>query len=147
MSRPRKPTSTLKKSGAFAKNPQRGRQRENEPTYTTGVPAAPAWMLPDAREEYERIVEVLTEKQVVTTVDWPVLIAYCQLWGELCMTWQSGERTPASSYAALVSLASRLGLTPADRSKVAAVKADKQESEWAKFLITPSGPSDTLKPS
>lgn len=99
-----------------------------------------------AREEYGRLAVLLGSRKVLQETDWGALIAYCQHWGDMVKTWAMGAPVHPSALAEYRRLAANLGLTPADRSKVASLEAAKPENEWAQFL-TQTAPSDTLKPS
>lgn len=143
MARQRKPTKTLEASGAFAHNPDRGRAREQEPQYPSGVPAPPPYLNQAALDEYDRLATLLGHRGVLQQTDWGVLVAYCQHWAGMVACWEAGGFVAPANSAEYRRLAAALGLTPADRSKVPAAPVKQTESKWAKVLAMPSGQSAT----
>lgn len=129
MARPRKPSNVLELKGAFAKDPKRGVARENEPEPVGVIGDAPAYL-----DESERAC-------------WKEIVGMCHV-GSLCaadaLIVEHGARVLAALRAnpvyedvklmvRLEATLGKLGLTPADRSKVQVVKAKEVENPFAKF--------------
>lgn len=125
MGRPRKPTALLELTGALDKNPQR--RRDNEPK-----PAGP--LGPPPKHFDEELAEIWNElsamcpARVLTVADrWLVELA--------CRTMQQVRN--GSALAAernlLLSCLSRMGLTPADRSKIGIPQTEDEPDELARL--------------
>lgn len=129
MAPPRKPTNILALTGAFSKNPKRGAARANEPEPVGVIGDAPAHL-----SESERVC-------------WGHIVAMCHE-GSLCsadkLIIEHGARIlsalrASSEYAdtklmvRLECVLGRLGLSPADRSRVQVVKPKETVSPFEKF--------------
>lgn len=132
MARPRKPSNVLELKGAFSKNPKRGAARANEPDPVGDIGEAPAYL-----DENEKAC-------------WYEIVKMCHA-GSLCaadaLIVEHGARVLAALRAnpiyedvklmvRLEATLGKLGLTPADRSKVQVVKAKEVENPFAKFKAT-----------
>ena len=120
MARNRTPTAVLELRGSFKKNPQRSRSDEPKPNGVIGDP-------PDTFDEnlaaiwYELVSQ--TPANVLTRADrWAVEVA-CRL----MQTLRTGNYK-ASEVNALLSFLARMGLTPADRARIAIPK-EKEETD------------------
>jgi hypothetical protein len=134
MGRPRKPTRVLEMSGAFRKDPARGRARANEPRPTTAVGDPPVDFLnsfsPTAKRHLEiwrQFVEQAPEG-VLTGCDRQMLANACRLQAQI-------ERGGASAgmYSQMRAYLGEMGMTPASRSKVDAGpkrKTTNDSSAW-----------------
>jgi hypothetical protein len=118
MGRPRTPTSTLELKGAFKKDPARGEARQNEP-----VPAGPLGDPPEALTEAQkncwREIAANAHKGVLAQADRFLV----EISAVLLEKWRRG----ASNLGELIELGKclgRMGLTPSDRSKVAATPTE-----------------------
>ncbi|HWR36382.1 MAG TPA: hypothetical protein VN622_10985 [Clostridia bacterium] len=124
MARPRKPTAQLERSGAFKHDPQRARERENEP-----VPSGPLGDPPENLKELQ--VEIWNElsgqaaEGVLTVCDRMYLEITCGLMARH----RAGELLKAAEYNLIISCLGKMGMTPADRSKINAPTKQKQETE------------------
>ena len=129
MSRPRKPTNILELNGAFAKNPKRGLARANEPEPVGEIGAAPEYL-----DENEKAC-------------WHEIVKMCHA-GSLCsadrLILEHGARILAALRASkeygnvrlmvrLEATLGKLGLTPADRSKISITKPKETANPFAKF--------------
>lgn len=112
MARNKKPTAVLKLVGAFEKNPQRERPAEPEPTGEIG--AAPKRLNQRQRKIWDEVLSNLPPG-VAANSDRIALEL-------LVMRLDTFRQTPAVLTAAdtnqLISLLSRFGMTPADRSRI-----------------------------
>lgn len=61
MARPRKPAAVLEASGSFKKNPQRARERGNEPEFARGTGDCPEHLTGLARDAWHRLAAHLDE--------------------------------------------------------------------------------------
>lgn len=110
MSRPRTPTKILELRGSFLKNPDRRRAGEPKPTAEIGGP--PKWMDAVQRRIWRDLVQ-RTPPGVLTNAD--VIVV------ELAVGLIDKSRRSGLSSAErkdLISCLARMGLTPADRSRV-----------------------------
>lgn len=138
--RPRKPTATLKLMGAFRNN--RHAERENEPQ-PTGTPVAPAWLDETGLELWNRLVPKLIAIGVAKDFDNESLGSMCRWWS----AWRkadaalvengittAGMNQSVAAWKQFSLLASKFGLTPVDRTKIAVEpKDDNQDTEKRYF--------------
>ncbi len=130
-----KPTALRRLNGNLGKRAY----NHDEPQAPDGVPDCPPHLMDAARDEWDRLVDVLHGMGVVTLVDRAALAAYCQCYGRWVEAEEKMQTTPmllktASGYvqqSPWLSIANKqlelmgrymaeLGLTPASRSRVAA---------------------------
>ena len=130
-----KPTALRRLGG----NPGKRGYNHAEPQAPEGVPDCPPHLMDAARDEWDRLVDMLHGMGVVTLVDRAVLAAYCQCYGRWVEAEEKLQSTPmllktATGYvqqSPWLSIANKqlelmgrymaeLGLTPAARSRVAA---------------------------
>jgi hypothetical protein len=127
--RPRKPSNVLELKGAFEKNPARGRARENEPVPTGEIGAPPSHLPTDVATCWEEIVG-LTHHGVLCKADRLIVEHAARMLARLrLMEWRTD---PAILIRFEVCLG-KLGMTPADRSKVSVMKPDEKENPYAEF--------------
>lgn len=110
----RKPTIVHELSGAFRKNPDRGRARSNEPVPKAGIGPAPGHMADDERACWDEIVGIAPNGVLYDSDRLGVEIT-----AKLLAKYRRDEHLPAELTALRASLSS-LGLWPADRSKIVA---------------------------
>ena len=127
MGRPRTPSNILKAANAFGKNPKRGEARKNEPK-PIGVITDP----PEYLTEAQRIIwnEHLTwlPPQTSCVFDSGAFYGLVRL--------AEAVRQPRYRREDIVAYLKALGLfgmTPADRSRVAAMNQKSGDDEWAEF--------------
>lgn len=121
MARPRTPVAKAKVTGAAAKDPQRHRDRKEPASRPLGDPSTfldehgrQAW------EAYRRELPWLMES------DRSLIEVACSVRGKLL----SGGDVGVQALSMLQSILSKLGGSPADRSKVAVPDDDKEEDEF-----------------
>lgn len=109
------------------------------------VGECPAWISPEGREEWDRLVNDPEYGAILCPVQRGTLIDYCNLYGRMIrserrmLEWQDGkpaedgriEKLQQSEGNRLHSLRMQLGLTPASQSKVQAPVKSSPESPWA----------------
>lgn len=116
--RPRQPTATLAlKHGTVYSSKYPGRDREPRPG---GKPVKPKWLNEDGKHFWRDQVVSLIRLGVVTKQDTAVVSAACLSWQDFVGADTAAEKDKA--FARLMRCLAVLGLTPADRSKVAAVE-------------------------
>jgi hypothetical protein len=130
MGRPRLPTKVLTMRGSFEKHPERKKAREGEPEVSRGI-GDPPKQLNEA--EQARWAEIRDWAPWLTIADRPLLEQTVRLW----MLDRSGKATAADSKLFQSNL-TRLGMTPADRSRVKVADAPKRESKLAQLLKRPA---------
>ena len=69
-----KPTAVKKLEG----NPGKRKLNTKEPIPAKGMPTCPDWLMPEAKEEWERLAELMNQMGVLTEVDMVAFAAYCQ---------------------------------------------------------------------
>lgn len=121
MPRPRKPTALLEQSGSFEKHPERRREREGEPVNPNPLGPPPAHLNAAQRAAWGEL-ERITPAGVLSEADRPFLEMTCML---LALLRELGAVMETSKIARLESCLGRLGLTPADRSRVRALPGMK----------------------
>lgn len=82
--RPKKPTALRKLEG----NPSKRPYPKNEPQPDLSIPDCPDWLLPEAKEEWERVAPQLNKLGLLTQLDRTALAAYCQSYAK----WAEAER-------------------------------------------------------
>ena len=134
MARPRKPTNVLELKGAFAKNPQRRRTEEPEPEGEIGDP-------PEGLSEAERAcwLEVvdLAHKGTLCRTDRMVVEHLARVLAELRA---SEEYVKTDLMIRFEMCLGRLGMTPADRSRVSVRKPKRDANPFEEFKRPAAGP-------
>ena len=69
-----KPTAVKKLEG----NPGKRKLNTKEPVPAKGMPACPNWLLPEAKNEWERLADLMNQMGVLAEVDMAAFAAYCQ---------------------------------------------------------------------
>ena len=131
MARPRKPTADLELSGAFTKDPKRRESRRNEPPPNGPIGEAPNYFDDNQRDLWNEVVE-LVPPAVLAKSDRIVVELIARLLQKLREGMIKGAELNI-----LVTCLSRLGLTPADRSRVSAkpeTDENGEEDDFANFL-------------
>jgi P27 family predicted phage terminase small subunit len=164
MPRRPKPTSLRQLQGNAGKRPF----NLLEPKLETGAPKMPKWLKGAARKEWRSIVDELTRMGVLARVEHATLTGYCVAWDHVQKAQAEIERNgltiviealdkdgvahivscrknPAvtvldASLKQLRAFASELGLSPASRSKVAAIPKP-EVSRAARYFTAFEDPS------
>lgn len=129
MARPRTPSNVLALKGSFAKNPDRGRARENEPVVTPGIGEPPPDMPPEVVACWVELV-MLCADGVLSAVDRPFMEYAARVY------WMIKQPGPVDLKAGVrfEAIIGKLGMSPADRSKVSVSKPpDAIEDPHAEF--------------
>jgi hypothetical protein len=135
MARPRKPTALLELTGALRKDPQRYRNRANEPRPTTAIGEPPAdFLRPDSSlaARHLRIWHELIEQAppgVLTGCDRAILVSACRIQAAI----ECGKTEPAM-FGQLRAALNDMGMTPVARSRVSGARQKPEaEDEWDKL--------------
>ena len=125
MARPRKPTAVLELTGAFKKDPQRRRKNEPKPGGPIGEP--PPGFNAELKVIWRELVTAVPAGVLTISDRWLVELA--------CRTMHDVRRGAAlaSERNLLLSCLSRMGLTPADRSRIAVPKEKEEIDELAQL--------------
>lgn len=124
MSRPRTPTAILEQKGAFRKDPQRKEARKSEPRPTGELGDAPEH-LSEAQKAIWAELSGICPPKVLTNADrWTVEIAV------RLMAKVRDDSITNGQLAQLIVCLSRMGMTPADRSKVGVPQSPEEESPF-----------------
>jgi phage terminase small subunit len=132
MPRPRKPTRLLLLTGANVAHPERMRERELEPKDERPLGPPPAWLSTEqlsAWKEIESLAPWLARADRVAVEVASVLLAAFRC---------EGTALAPSLIARLETTLGRLGLTPADRSRVAESPA-REENPFERFKSEAGG--------
>jgi hypothetical protein len=125
MARPRKATNVLQLNGAFAKNPDRGRERENEPEPKAGIGPCPATFEADEVQAWDYLVGIMPVG-VLGDCDRAHLEVAAKLFAYSRRV--KVEEWLAANITRLDAMLGKMGLNPADRSKVKAAKVAPKNS-------------------
>jgi P27 family predicted phage terminase small subunit len=149
-----KPSVLKQRNGSFDRHPER--RNKNEPKPPAGRPACPDFLPEIAKQEWNRVCDVLQEMGILSLADGPLLELYCSTyarWREACdkineqgmvvECKRSGfKKNPNmlvcdSAAIEIRKLLIEMGLTPSSRSRVStnAITPKTQEHpDWAEFL-------------
>lgn len=139
-----KPTAVKELEG----NPGKRKLNKKEPKPDKGMPTCPEWLLPEAKQEWERLCEKLNQIGVLTEVDMAAFAAYCQSYAR----WKEAQehidaegstfetekgyqqQTPWVGIAntnqkLMLQAAAEFGLTPSARTRIVAVISSDKDSE------------------
>ena len=125
MARNRTPSNILKLTGAYKKNPQR--KRGEEPEGATFKKTAPTKMEPALKKIWRELIRdiapgVLQQGDRILLEQTTILIGRMR---------ENSDEFTASQHQTLISCLARLGMTPADRSKVVVPKVTRNKFDRA----------------
>jgi hypothetical protein len=123
----RTPTAILEARGSFINHKNRKEARAGEPVVTKRLGSPPKTFTDEQKKIWHEFAKVVPEGVATYADRWAVEIVVCAM-----AKFRAGTITGAER-AQLTSFLSRFGLTPADRSRVVATLAPKEESEWAEL--------------
>jgi hypothetical protein len=130
----RTPTAILEARGSFINHKNRKDARAGEPVVTKKLGSPPKSFTDEQKRIWREFAKIVPPGVATYADRWAVEIVVCAM-AKFRAGIISGTETGQ-----LTSLLSRFGLTPADRSRVVATLAPKEESEWAE-LDEPQNPS------
>jgi hypothetical protein len=107
MSRPRKPTAVLELLGAFKRNPNRKKERQNEPIATTPLPEPPDYLMADRTAAW---LELKSRGYWLTSADRFLL----EIAAVLIAAFRTDNQKSADT-SLLIGLLGKLGFSPKER--------------------------------
>jgi hypothetical protein len=128
MARPRKPTNVLHLTGAFKHDPKRAAARVDEPEPEGDIGDPPAHLSDGERLCWIELVG-LCHEGVLCAADRPFLEYGARVWNQL----RSEQDIDPKLGIRFETVCARLGMTPADRSKVSARKKDGGKDPYSEF--------------
>jgi hypothetical protein len=129
VSRPRTSTASLESRGAFVHNPGRRVARANEPRPTGALGRPPKHLLDEEKRIWRELARIAPPGVLTNSDRWLAEIAVRLM----TRTRQGTART--MEFSQLVQCLAKMGLTPADRSRVSAVPPPAvEDSVWDHFL-------------
>jgi len=130
MPRPRKPTKVLEMQGAYKANPQRKKERVNEPKPDTDIGNPPRGFTAAQKKIWQEMIDI-TPDGVITRMDRFILEVVSVM---LCRFREAytgrGKPLQSSEYGILMRALTSLGMTPADRSKVLVPPEKTEDDGW-----------------
>ena len=123
MARPRTPTSILEGRGAFVNHPERRDQRANEPVPSAELGNAPKHFGKEEKRIWKELVQIALPGVLCNSDRW-IAETLCIL-----MARQRAYTITNTERGQLITILSRLGMMPADRSRVAARPQKAAETE------------------
>ena len=123
----RTPTAILESRGSFINHKNRRDARAGEPVVTKKLGGPPKSFTDEQKKLWREFAKIVPAGVATYADRWAVEIVVCAM-AKFRAGTISGTETGH-----LTSLLSRFGLTPADRSRVVATLAPKEESEWAEL--------------
>ena len=133
MGRPRTPTAKLELTGAFKQNPSRGRARANEPKVNTPLGQPPA-EFNDAEKATWFELKRIAPAKVLTGADRWLVEVCCKIMTRLRREGIGGRYgVTVGEVAQLMQGLSRMGLTPADRSKISVPSENAEDNPFAQI--------------
>lgn len=134
MSRPRKPTALLELNGAFRKDPKRGRARASEPIPTGPLGDAPKYFSKRVRDIWNELAS-LAPAGVLTNADRWLAETTCLLMAKQRRYGIGGRDGIATGELSILNQCLiRIGLTPADRSKVSVPKRNDAPNPFSELV-------------
>lgn len=128
MAKPRTPSNVLALKGAFAKNPSRGRDRADEPEPVGEIGDAPKHLTSEERACWVELV-LLCPVGVLCVNDRPFMEYAARVFASVRapgpLDLKAGVRFEA--------IIGRLGMSPADRSKVSVIKKPAAADPYGEF--------------
>lgn len=136
MGRPAKPTALLALTGNL--RPGRHADRKREPRPVPGLPVPPAWLLPEALAEWNRVCAAYGALGILCPLDGGMLATYSTMWARFAAAEQAEPYIglPASYLSTMAGIASRLGLDPSGRTRLRTPDPDVPPgSPWDKLRL------------
>src|ERR1700686_3609424 len=123
----RTPTAILEARGSFIGHKNRKDARAGEPVVTKRLGSPPKTFTDEQKKLWHEFAKIVPPGVATYADRWAVEIVVCAM-----AKFRAGSISGTET-GHLTSLLSRFGLTPADRSRVVATLASKEESEWAEL--------------
>jgi hypothetical protein len=127
MPKVRKTTRMLELTGQMHHNKGRHADRLHEPVPTKPIGPPPKDMTPEEKACWRELIRITPEAVLFNTDRWWVELSAC------LMAAHRNRRITTSDRAQLITLLSRMGLNPSDRSRVSAPVTTKDENPFAEI--------------
>lgn len=124
--RPRKPTNLLELSGAYKKDPQRKKARQNEPSGGGGLGPYPGSRVGMTEEDAWNIIRTKAPKGVLEEADEEHVMLIARL---MFLSWN--DACTASERHLLATLLGKIGMNPSDRSRLQVASKEKPKNRWS----------------
>jgi phage terminase small subunit len=129
MSRPRTSTAILEARGSFVHNPGRKAARANEPRPTGELGRPPKHLADDEKKIWRELARIAPPGVLTNSDRWLVEMAV------RLMTRVRKGTARTMEFGQLAQCLARMGLSPADRSRVSAVpQPTEEDSVWDRFM-------------
>ena len=112
---------------------RKDRTNPAEPKPESKLPSCPAWIHPEGKKEWGRLVDEMMKTGVVTGFDYIGLATLCNMWGEYVEGAQTGEPVSVAHITQMRLYLVEFGMTPSSRSKVHAGDGKKEFNPWDDF--------------
>lgn len=112
MSRPRTPTNVLELKGVGNKNPQRLRERKDEPKETRDIGPVPVGLSKAQKQAWDDLIDCAIPG-VLGKADRPALETAAKL-----MAAMRADEATSADIGSLIRLLGQFGMTPSERSKI-----------------------------
>ena len=100
-----------------------------------GYPEAPDYLInPDAVEEWDHKVRILSDAGVLTEASLSTLAKYCNMHADCLKQWRAGMKPTAAELTQVRMMATEFGFTPASSSKVGG-GAKKEANKFASLGV------------
>jgi len=97
---------------------RKDRTNPAEPKPESKLPSCPAWIHPEGKKEWGRLVDEMTKTGVVTGFDFIGLATLCNMWGEYVEGVKTGEPVSMAHITQMRLYLVEFGMTLSSRSKV-----------------------------
>jgi hypothetical protein len=124
--RPPKATKVLELNGAYKKNPQRRKDRANEPQTTGPLPPYPGSMEGRTQEDAYNLIVASAPLGVLTDADLLTVLEMSRL---LFLSWN--DACTASERHLLLTMLGKLGMNPSDRARLQVAPKEKPKNRWS----------------
>jgi len=129
--RPRTPTKILDLKGSYKTHPERKQERAAEPKPRADRVTPPKYLSKDHKACWREIIKQ-APPGVYTNMDRQALEVTCVLLDKFRKGYTlMAEPMSAAELGLLTRMLSQLGMTPADRSRIAVPKQDEKTDGWA----------------
>lgn len=133
MARPRTPTAKLELTGAFKRNPSRGRARANEPKPNTPLGQPPSEFNDSEKAIWFELKRIAPDKVLTGADRWLVEVC-CKIMARLRSEGIGGRYgVTVGEVSQLMQGLSRMGLTPADRSRISIPREPAEDNPFAEI--------------
>lgn len=123
MARPRKPTKILELNGAFKNHPKRGRARANEPVPNGPLGEAPSYLRGREKALWSELASIVPSGVLTIADRWLVEVACGLIYKRRRFGIGGRDGVTTGELSQLIQCLARMGMTPADRSKISVPKA------------------------